>query len=108
MSERKPKVTYTEIARLEVTPTRNIVISACSQGGYTIAQQVAITESPGKVTNIFMKGAIRLEGLEGLIKLRDAINHTIAVENGEYKEVLPFESVEDDEEWDNIEPEGWE
>ena len=36
------KITYEEISSAKVTDKRNVVISSCSRGGYTIAQQVTV------------------------------------------------------------------
>lgn len=78
-------IKYTEIARASVTPTRNIVISHCSKGGFTIAQQLTVKETPNvaKDTAVYLKGAFHVDGLSGLYNLRDAINLTIhQVETG--------------------------
>lgn len=70
------KVEYTEIARAKVTKSRNIVISTCSEGGFTIAQQYEAVEN-GKVIPIFLKGAFHVDEVSGLYELRDAINLAI-------------------------------
>lgn len=86
------KIEYNEIAKAVVTDSRNVVISACSKGGYTIAQQLVAKEGDGgKVTTVFMKGAIHVDDIHGLYNLRDAVNLAIAVSEGE---------TEDDE-WDS-------
>ena len=35
---------YNEMSRAEVSNSRNVVISECSRGGFTIAQQLEIQE----------------------------------------------------------------
>lgn len=70
------KVEYTEIARVKITKSRNIVISTCSEGGFTIAQQYEAVEN-GKVIPIFLKGAFHVDEVSGLYELRDAINLAI-------------------------------
>lgn len=70
------KVEYTEIARAKITKSRNIVISTCSEGGFTIAQQYEAVEN-GKVIPIFLKGAFHVDEVSGLYELRDAINLAI-------------------------------
>lgn len=74
------KVEYTEISRAEVTKRRNVVISECSRGGYTIAQQITIEEGEN-MTSLFMKGAIHVDDVEGLKRLRDAL--TVCIDHVE-------------------------
>lgn len=63
---------YTELSNAEITENRNIVISECSKGGYTVAQQL---KADG--TKVFMKGALHIDNLEGLYNLRNALNVAI-------------------------------
>lgn len=63
------KAHYTELSNAEITENRNIVISECSKGGFTVAQQL---KADG--TKVFMKGALHIDNLEGLYNLRDALN----------------------------------
>lgn len=74
----KPKVEYREISRAKVTDSRNVVISSCSKGGFTIAQQLEAKEND-KTTSVFLKGAFHVDDLHGLYNIRDAINLAIAV-----------------------------
>lgn len=76
------KVEYSELARAKVTNSRNVVISTCSKGGFTIAQQLEAKESD-KTTSVFMKGAFHIEDVNGLYNLRDAINLAIRFIEGE-------------------------
>lgn len=87
----KNKVEYVELARAKVTDSRNIVISDCSKGGFTIAQQLEAKEND-KTTSVFMKGAFHVEDIHGLYNLRDAINLAIKITE---------EKAEDNESWDN-------
>lgn len=66
------KAHYTELSNAEITENRNIVISECSKGGFTVAQQL---KADG--TKVFMKGALHIDDLEGLYNLRNALNITI-------------------------------
>lgn len=76
----KNKIEYNEISKAKVTESRNVVISACSKGGFTIAQQLVAKEGDGdKVTTVFMKGAFHVDDIHGLYNLRDAINLAIQV-----------------------------
>ena len=88
------KNTYSEIAKLPITDKRNIVVSKCSSGGYSIAQQSPIQEGD-KTTWIYFKGAIHVKDLEHLYNARDCINMAIQ---------LIEEQIEDDKSWDDITP----
>lgn len=74
----KSKVEYNEISRAKVTDSRNIVISACSKGGFTIAQQLEAKEND-KTTSVFLKGAFHVDDIHGLYNIRDAVNLAIKV-----------------------------
>lgn len=87
----KTKVEYNEISRAKVTDSRNIVISACSKGGFTIAQQLEAKEND-KTTSVFLKGAFHVDDLHGLYNIRDAINLAIKVTE---------ENSADEADWDN-------
>lgn len=74
----KPKVEYNELSRAKVTDSRNIVISACSKGGFTIAQQLEAKEND-KTTSVFLKGAFHVDDVHGLYNIRDAVNLAIKI-----------------------------
>lgn len=84
----KNKVYYNELANAEITDSRSIIISECSKGGFTIAQQLK-----AEGTKVFMKGAFHIDDLEGLYNLRNAINLVISQTEKD------FES--DDDDWDD-------
>lgn len=86
----KNKTEYNELSRAKVTDSRNIVISNCSKGGFTIAQQLEAKEGD-KITSVFMKGAFHIENIHGLYNLRDAINLAIKITE---------ESPNEEEAWD--------
>ena len=87
----KNKIEYTELSRAKVTESRNIVISNCSKGGFTIAQQLEAKEND-KTTSVFMKGAFHVEDIHGLYNLRDAVNLAIKITE---------ESIDSNDEWDD-------
>ena len=87
----KSKVEYNEISRAKVTDSRNIVISSCSKGGFTIAQQLEAKEND-KTTSVFLKGAFHVDDLHGLYNIRDAVNLAIKVTE---------ENISDETDWDN-------
>ena len=81
------KIEYYEISKAKVTDSRNIVISNCSKGGFTIAQQLEIKEKTGNTAFVFLKGAFHVEDIHGLYNLRDAINLAIKIsENSDSQE----------------------
>lgn len=86
----KSKIEYSELSRAKVTDSRNIVISNCSRGGFTIAQQLEAKEND-KTTSVFMKGAFHVEDIHGLYNLRDAVNLAIKISE---------ENSEDSDAWD--------
>lgn len=86
----KSKIEYRELSRAKVTDSRNIVVSSCSKGGFTIAQQLEAKEND-KTTSVFMKGAFHVEDIHGLYNLRDAVNLAIKISE---------ENSEDSDAWD--------
>ena len=86
----KSKVEYSEISRAKVTDSRNIIISACSKGGFTIAQQLEAKEND-KTTSVFLKGAFHVDDIHGLYNIRDAVNLAIKVAE---------ENADDKTDWD--------
>ena len=87
------KIEYNEISKAKVSDSRNIVISSCSKGGFTIAQQLEANEN-GKITTVFMKGAFHVDDIQGLYELRDAINLAIKLDE---------EAKNDEGDWDDEE-----
>lgn len=86
----KSKIEYHELSRAKITDSRNIVVSSCSKGGFTIAQQLEAKEND-KTTSVFMKGAFHVEDIHGLYNLRDAVNLAIKISE---------ENSADNEAWD--------
>ncbi len=84
------KIEYNEISRAKVSDSRNVIISNCSKGGFTIAQQLEAKEND-KVMSVFLKGAFHVDDLHGLYNIRDAINFAIKVTE---------ENLNDKTEWD--------
>lgn len=72
-------ITYKELSRGRVSKSRNAVVSACSAGGYTMAQQFEAVEN-GKIISVFLKGAMHIDDIEGLRNLRTAIESAIEAE----------------------------
>ena len=74
----KTRVEYKELSRAKVTDSRNIVVSNCSKGGFTIAQQLEAKEND-KTTAVFLKGAFHVDDIHGLYNVRDALNLAISI-----------------------------
>lgn len=80
-------MTYNEITKAKIAIGRNVVISECSKGGYTIAQQVE-AENDGKKMKIFLKGAFHIDDVDGFYEMRNAINYAIEMIEGNSKKKL--------------------
>lgn len=65
-------ISYDEISRASIGNNRNVVISKCSAGGFTVAQQIELKEEEGSF-GTFLKGAIRIKNKESLQNFHDAI-----------------------------------
>lgn len=74
------KIKYEEISKAGVSPSRNLVISSCSKGGFTLAQQMLAKDGNHEVA-VFLKGAIHIDDVEALERVRDAINVAIGYSN---------------------------
>lgn len=90
----KSKIVYSELSKARISDSRNIVISECSKGGFTIAQQLEAVEND-KTTSVFMKGAFHVDDVSGLYALRDAVN-------------LAIRASSEDKDSDDDDDEGWE
>lgn len=96
MKRRKSAIKYTQLSKAKIQPQRNLVISSCSKGGFTLAQQLDVEEN-GRKTSVFLAGATIVAGIEELYNLRDAINVALEVAEKEQQQ-LPKNT--DDEDWD--------
>lgn len=67
-------VSYKEILTVEVGENEQIVISKCSEGGYTIGKKVFADINGGKRVGIFLKGAIKINNSSGLKNFKEALN----------------------------------
>lgn len=68
------KTKYEEISRAKISENRNIVISLCNKGGYTLAQQISGIADGKSTISVFLKGAIHVKDKDALVAVRDAIN----------------------------------
>lgn len=67
------KLEYKELSSANIQEKRVLVISECSKGGFTLAQKIVVDEG-NKKTGIFLKNAIHVDSVDGLLNLRDALN----------------------------------
>lgn len=88
------KIEYKELSKAKVSESRNIIISECSKGGFTVAQQVEVKgdKKTDQTIMVFLKGAFHIDELNGLYNLRDCIN--LAIEKVECAKI-------DDCEWED-------
>lgn len=88
------KAEYEQLSSARVTKSKNIVVSKCSKGGFTIAQQLVVSDDQNEVS-VFLKGAYHIRDIDALIAVRDAIDEAIG-------KVMESEdgSIEDDVDWD--------
>lgn len=85
---------YKEIAKGKIADARNIIISKYSDNSYTMAQTLEVEEA-GKMTTVFMKGAIHINNLDGLYNVRNALNLAIErIEKGEFDENVNWDDEE--------------
>lgn len=92
MAKDNAKPAYKEVSRAQISKTKVFVLSECSKGGYTLAQQMSvIDENTGKPMSVFLKGAVHIANAAALEKIRDMF--TVALER--YKE--DHDSVDWDE-----------
>lgn len=94
LTNKSGKAEYEQLSSARVTKSKNIVVSKCSKGGFTIAQQLVVNDDQNEVS-VFLKGAYHIRDIDALISLRDAIDEAIekSVESND-------ENVEDVYDWD--------
>lgn len=94
LTNKSGKAEYEQLSSARVTKSKNIVVSKCSKGGFTIAQQLVVNDDQNEVS-VFLKGAYHIRDVDALVSLRDAIDEAIekSVESND-------ENVEDDYDWD--------
>lgn len=67
---------YIEVSRGSITDNRCLVVSKFSDSSYTIGQTLEVEEN-NKLTSVFMKGAIHINDLDGLYKVKQIIDNAI-------------------------------
>ena len=92
------KPTYMQLASSRANGSKNLVISSCSAGGFTLAQQlVSIDPDTGERQTVFLKGACKIRDIDALKAFYKAIG--LAVHKAENIERI--NDAEDSIEWDD-------
>ena len=67
---------FDQLGVARITKNRNIVVSKCDNGGFTIAQQLE-TDEGGHMTRVFLKGATFVDSTENLRNVVRMFNDVI-------------------------------
>lgn len=70
------KTEYNELSFANIQDKRDVVISEYSKGGYTLCQRVNVVEGNKKI-GMYLKNAIHVDDVTGLMNLRDALNEAL-------------------------------
>ena len=84
------KVSYDEVARVKMSNTRDVVISKCSKGGYTIAQKILIDKDE-KPTSIFFFFSIKVNDIDGIKVIKETIDMAIKKLKGSEDESIEWD-----------------
>lgn len=78
------KLSYKELASVKVSKSKELVVSSCSAGGFTIASRMSVVNDDGTPGFIFLKGATRVQTLKQLEAVRDMLDAAVkrATEDG--------------------------
>lgn len=78
------KLSYKELASVKVSKSKELVVSSCSAGGFTIASRMSVVNDDGTPGFIFLKGATRVQTLKQLESVRDMLDAAVkrAAEDG--------------------------
>ncbi len=91
----KEKIEYDELSRCRISNAKSVVISKCSKGGFTIAQQVDVPDD-GALSTVFLKGAIHVKGRSEMLAIADAIAKSVEIYDAEHET-----DEEDGIDWDD-------
>lgn len=67
---------YEILSEAPIADQRHAVVSKHPSGGFTVAQRLDVSDGNQSV-NIYMKGALHVSNLGGLLSLRDALDEAI-------------------------------
>ena len=74
-------ITYEQIASAKIADNKNVVVSRCSKGGYTVATQLVAVDN-GVPVQMFLKGALHCNDIEALKAIRHALYEAIVADEG--------------------------
>ena len=104
---------FDQMGSTKITKNRNMVVSRCDSGGFTIAQQLEVDEG-GKKTKVFMKGAIFVDSIENfshVVKmLEDVLRKSEEIENTQWDDLDDLDEDNDPEvdlSMDDTDDEDW-
>ena len=97
MAWNNDKPTYMQLSSVKVNGSKNLVISSCSKGGFTLAQQlVSVDEDTGHTQAVFLKGACHIRDIDALKELGEAVE--TAIKHAE--KIEEAKKIEDSIDWD--------
>lgn len=77
-------IQYIKLCTVQTQPNKAFVISKCSRGGFTLAQQVSVENEDGTKSNFFMKNALHINSIEALDGLKQGLEAVLEkAKNGE-------------------------
>ena len=92
------KPSYMQLASSRASGSKNLVISSCSAGGFTLAQQlVSIDPDTGEKQTVFLKGACKIRDIDALKAFHQAIGLAIR----EAENIERIKNEDDGIEWDD-------
>ena len=71
------KFSYKELASVKVSKSKELVVSSCSAGGFTVATRMSVVNDDGTPGFIFLKGATRVQTLKQLEAVRDMFDAAV-------------------------------
>lgn len=72
------KQNFTEMAKVQLSKVKQLVISRTSNGGFCLAQRLEVEDKEDdRVVGIFLKNAIPIKDIDKLIEIRDVLNAII-------------------------------
>lgn len=72
------KAIYKELSSGKINENKSLVISECSKGGFTLGQKLTAEDNDKKIF-VFLKGAIHIDDIDGLINVRNAFDDAISL-----------------------------
>lgn len=71
------KIIYHKLDSIALGVNKRLVISSCSEGGFTLAQQARYVDDDGSEHWVFLKGATHIPNVDALIDMQEMIQSAI-------------------------------